>query len=67
MAWVQVNLQDGELAALREIARRTGQSVPGLIRQAIRRVWLEPGGHGMVGLWDGPVARTSLDHDSVYD
>jgi len=67
MTKTQVYLRDEKLAALHELARETGQSVAELIRQAIRRVWLKSAQHGLVGLWDGPALRTSVEHDSIYD
>jgi hypothetical protein len=67
MTKTQVYLRDEELAALHQLADETGQSVAELIRQAIRRVWLKPEQHGLVGLWDGPSLRTSVEHDSIYD
>jgi hypothetical protein len=68
MKKTQVYLPDEDLAALREVAERTGRSMAELIRQAIREKWLSPGtGVGPVALWDGTPSRTSVDHDSVYD
>lgn len=67
MTKTQVYLREEELAALREMAKRSGQSVAELVREAVRRVWLRPTGNGPVGLWDGEPRRTSLEHDSIYD
>jgi len=67
MTKTQVYLRPEELAALHELAEESGQSVAELVRQAIRRVWLKPERHGLVGLWDGPAPRTSVEHDSIYD
>ena len=63
----QVYLGEKELEALHEMAARSKRSVADLVREAIRRVWLHPAGSGPVGLWDGQPARTSVDHDSIYD
>lgn len=67
MVKTQVYLRDEELAALHDVAERSGRSVADLVREAVRRIWLRPGDVGPVGLWDGPVARTSVDHDHIYD
>ena len=67
MVKTQVYLRDEELRALHVVAERSGRSVADLVREAIRRVWLRPGGAGPVALWDGPVARSSVDHDHIYD
>lgn len=67
MVKTQVYLRDEELDALHAAARRSGRSVADLVREAIRRVWLRPGAEGPVALWDGIPARTSVDHDSIYD
>jgi hypothetical protein len=63
----QVYLPEAELRALHALARRSGTSVAALIREAIRRTWLRSGAVGPVAVWTGPVARTSVDHDSIYD
>ena len=67
MVKTQVYLRSEELEALRETAERSGRSVADLVREAIRRVWLRPGGEGPVALWNGVPAHTSVDHDSIYD
>lgn len=68
MVKTQVYLRAEELEALHEVADRSGRSVADLVREAVRRVWLRPsGGRGPVGLWDGTPARTSIDHDHIYD
>jgi hypothetical protein len=63
----QVYLGEEELEALHAVAEQSGRSVADLIREAIRRVWLRARPEGPVALWDGPVARASVDHDHVYD
>ena len=63
----QVYLGREELDALHAVADRSGRSVADLVREAIRRVWLRPSAGGPVGLWDGPVAHPSTDHDRIYD
>ena len=67
MTKTQVYLRDEELAALRQVASRSGRSVADLVREAVRRVWLRPASAGPVGLWDGEPRRTAMDHDSIYD
>lgn len=67
MTKTQVYLRDEELAALREAAERSGRSIADLVREAIRQVWLRPGLDGPVAIWSGPLLRTSVDHDSIYD
>jgi len=67
MTKTQVYLREDELRALHEVAERTDRSVAELVREAIRRVWLRPAAHGPVGLWDGELKRTSVDHDAIYD
>jgi hypothetical protein len=67
MTKTQVYLRDEDLAALHEVARRSGRSVADLIREAIARVWVRPGAEGPVALWDGSPRRTSIDHDAIYD
>jgi hypothetical protein len=67
MTKTQVYLRPEELKALHEAAGRSGRSVADLVREAIRRVWLRAGSHGPVALWDGPVGRSSADHDHIYD
>jgi hypothetical protein len=63
----QIYLREEELAALHEVARRTGRSVAELVREAIRKVWLRPGSRGPVALWDGEPRRASSEHDTLYD
>lgn len=63
----QVYLPESDLHALHALAQRTGKSVAALIREAIRKTWLRQPACGPVALWDGPLARPSIDHDSIYD
>ncbi len=67
MVKTQVYLRKEELDALREIAARSGQSVAQLVRDAIRKVLLNPQASGPVALWDGEPRHTSIQHDSIYD
>lgn len=67
MVKTQVYLREGELEQLRATARRSGRSVAELVREAVRRVWIRPGGDGPVALWDGELSRTSVEHDTIYD
>jgi len=67
MVKTQVYLPEEELAALHRAAERSGRSVAELVREAVRRVWLRPEAQGPVALWSGPVKRTSVEHDSIYD
>ena len=67
MIKTQVYLPEEDLQALREAARRSGRSVAELIREAIRRVWLQPPSGGPVALWDGIPTCTSMEHDKIYD
>ena len=67
MTKTQVYLPEDDLAALHRLSRRTHRSVADLIREAVRQVWLRPQSTGPVALYDGPIARTSADHDHVHD
>ena len=67
MTKTQVYLRDEELEALRRAATRSGRSVADLVRDAIRRTWLRSKALGPVALWDGEPARTSIEHDTIYD
>lgn len=67
MTKTQVYLRQEELDALHAVAERSGRSVADLVREAVRRVWLRDEAAGPVAVWDGPVARTSDDHDHIYD
>ena len=67
MTKTQVYLRDEELEALRRAASQSGRSVADLVRDAIRRTWLRADTSGPVALWDGEPARTSVEHDTIYD
>ena len=69
MIKTQIYLPEDDLKALRETARRSGRSMPDLVREAIRQVWLRPDSisAGPVALWDGMLPRTSVEHDAIYD
>jgi hypothetical protein len=69
MTKTQVYLTEQDLSALHELSERTGKSVAELIREAIRAVWLRPSASemGPVSIWSGPIRRTSVEHDSIYD
>ena len=64
---IQVYLHKEELDALRRAAARSGRSVAELVREAIRKVVLQPQAAGPVAIWDGEPKRTSIEHDSVHD
>lgn len=67
MVRMQIYLPSEDLEALRTTARITGRSVPDLVREAIKRVWIRPTPDGPAALWDGVPSRTSVEHDSIYD
>ena len=67
MVKTQVYLREEELQALHRIAARSGRSIADLVREAVRRTWFRPGADGPVALWDGTPARTSVEHDAIYD
>ena len=64
---MQIHLPDEDLEQLRQTAKRTGRSVADLVREAVRRVWLRSDTAGPVAIWDGIPAKTSVEHDSIYD
>ncbi len=64
---IQISFRKEELEALREEAERSGRSVAEVVRDAVRKVVLKPAADGFVGLWDGPLRTSSVEHDSVYD
>ena len=67
MTKTQVYLPEEELRELHRAAKRAGKSVAQLVREAVRRSCVSAAANGPVGLWDGEVRRTSVDHDSIYD
>lgn len=67
MTKTQVYFPDEDLEALRSVGRRTGRSVADLVREAVRRVWLPPDSSGPIALWDGTRAKTSFEHNAIYD
>ena len=67
MIKTQVYFSEDDLAALHEAGRRSNKSVAQLVREAVRKVWLRPAGHGPVALWDRDIGRSSSEHDSIYD
>jgi hypothetical protein len=67
MVKTQVYLPKRELDELHRVARREKRPVAELVREAIRSVWLRNDRRGPVGLWEGPFASTSVDHDAAFD
>jgi len=63
----QVYLPEEELAALHRAAKRSGKSVAELVREAIRRVWLQADRRGPVALWDGKLSFTSQTVNYTLD
>lgn len=66
MVKTQVYLRREDLAALHDVAERSGRSVADLVREAIRRVWLLPESEGPVALWDGTPSRLAFAFDSHF-
>ena len=67
MVKTQIYFPEEDLQALRSAAKRSGRSVADLVREAVRRVWLRSSADGPVALWDGIPARSSMEHDAIYD
>jgi hypothetical protein len=67
MEKVQVYLRNEEVEALRKAAARSRRSVSALIRDAIRKVVLNPPADGFVAVWEGEPKAMSVNHDSLYD
>ena len=63
----QVYFREEEFELLQTAAQRSGRSVAGLVREAVRRVWLRPMSEGPIALWDGPTAHSATEHDTIYD
>ena len=67
MEKIQIYLRKEELEALRSAAARSGRTVAGLVRDAIRKVVLKPAAAGPVAICDGEAKRSSIEHDCVHD
>ncbi len=68
MEKMQIYFPKEELQALRTAAARSGRSVASLVRDAVRKIVLKPGGAaGPVAIWDGKPKRSSIEHDTIYD
>lgn len=62
----EVHFTIEERKLLEVAARRSGRSTASLIREAVRRVWLRPTTDGPVALWNGPIAHSAMEHDTIY-
>jgi hypothetical protein len=62
----QIYFPEHDLDALHEAARKAGKSVAEMVREAVRRTWLQAPPAGPIALWDGN-ARPAVDHDWIYD
>ena len=62
----EVYFSTEERKLLEVAARRSGRSTASLIREAVGRVWLHPATDGPVALWDGPIAHSAMEHDTIY-
>lgn len=67
MVKTQVYMPEAELEELRRLARSRGRRLADLVREAVRRVWLRPPKEGPVGLFNGELRGSSVDHDSAFD
>jgi len=67
MEKILVYLRKEELEALRKAAALSGCSVAELIRDAIRKLVLDPHAVGPVAIWDDESKRVSVEHDVVHD
>ena len=67
MARIQIYLPPEELVAVRDAASRSGRSVSGIIRDAIRKQLTRTPARGPVALLNGQLKRTSIDHGDVHD
>jgi hypothetical protein len=63
----QIYFPESDLKALRLAAKKAQRSVAELVREAVRRIWLQPEPEGPVALWDGEPKRRSEEHDSIYN
>ena len=67
MVKTTIHFPEDDLKDLRRAAKRSGRSVADLVREAVRRVWLESPADGPEALWDGVQALSSKEHDAIYD
>jgi hypothetical protein len=69
MVRTQIYLPKEELSALHAIAQRRGTSVAQIVREAVRRVWIEDDttGASIVGLASATKSLSSVEHDAIYD
>ncbi len=67
MTKTQVYLPEADLRALHRLAAKRRKSVAALIRDAVKRTYLEPTVGGPVALFRGKAKRVSTDHDAIYD
>jgi hypothetical protein len=67
MEKIQVRLPKEELDALRKAAARSGRSVAGLVREAIRKAVIKTQTTSPVAIGDGEPKRASFEHDSIHD
>lgn len=67
MSRVLVYLNEGELRALREVAKRSGKSLSCVVREAAQKVWLRPKLRGPFGLQERRWPHPAPDLDKVHD
>lgn len=67
MVKTQVYMPEGELRELNRLARQKGRRMADLVREAVRRVWLEKPLNGPVALSNGQLRGTSAEHDAAFD
>lgn len=67
MIKTQVYLNEEELSRLQKLAKKAKRSVADLVRDAIRKTWFRSSANGPIALWDKPIPRSSVEHDSIYD
>jgi hypothetical protein len=66
MVKTQVYFPASELKALHRVARAKKRRVADLVREAVRRAWLTPPPTGPIGLFDGELRGTSLEHGAEF-
>ncbi len=66
MTKTQVYFAESDLQALHKLSIARKKSVAALIRDAVKRTYLEPL-DGPVAVFRGQAKRTSTDHDAIYD